>query len=243
MTKTTLNLRIEKELKDRLATKLKDNGETATDVVTRALEAYCNDSNATVTLDSNASNAGVTPPVTMEEVNSLKKRMEALQEQLTALRCNAVTLDQLKGWAIPYDCNAPVTPPVTQSGNDAVTPHSNDDVTQPVTPDHNASNDTVTLEEEGSAIAKPSENTPSEIPTEQPETNNQDESPQRGEGGAIAPMSQKDLATRMERARSSVSGAIKNGEDHFKQWSKKRDPDGIAWRWDAEQGLCFPMNC
>lgn len=78
MAKTTLNLRIEKGLKDRLTTKLKATGETATDVVTRALEAYCNDSSVTVTPSPSSSNATVTQSsnasVTIEEIDSLKKQ-------------------------------------------------------------------------------------------------------------------------------------------------------------------------
>ena len=67
--KATFNLRIDAELKNKFSQKLKERNETATSVVVKAIEAYCNDSNAVtpdnkggndVTLDTNGSN-DVTP--------------------------------------------------------------------------------------------------------------------------------------------------------------------------------------
>ena len=99
MAKVTLNLRIDEELKKRLTAKLKTTGETATDVVVKAIEAYCNDE-PLPTAPSNASNDAVTQG---EEIAELKKQIEALQR-------DAVTIDHLYGLSclLRY-CNDDVT--------------------------------------------------------------------------------------------------------------------------------------
>ena len=196
-TKATLNLRIDKELKERLTEKLKTTGETATDVITRAIEAYCND----VTPSSNDSNDSVT---LRERVASLEEKQEAmaeaialqddftskLNEQLESLQCNAVTLTSIQGWACPL-------PPVTQSSN-AVTPNRNDDVTHSASPPVTTGSNATVTRSKGSVITSdderdydyssdtvthPSNDTvttekpPSEIATEEVKPTGKDKSP------------------------------------------------------------------
>lgn len=78
--KTTLNLRIDKTLKERLKQKLSQTGETATEVIERALEAYCNDESVTCNdsnddrnANSNYSNDGC------NDSNDIKARLEQIE--------------------------------------------------------------------------------------------------------------------------------------------------------------------
>ena len=64
MTKATFNLRIESDLKAKFSQKLKEREETATAVIVRAIEAYCND----VTLDSDAVTKGSNDVTTSNDV-------------------------------------------------------------------------------------------------------------------------------------------------------------------------------
>lgn len=76
MSKTPFNIRIDSELKAKFSRKLRLRGETATDVVTRAIEVYCNDDSNDVT-QSNLDN--------LESTNFGSYRDRALEEKIEQL--------------------------------------------------------------------------------------------------------------------------------------------------------------
>ena len=97
--KATFNLRIDAELKTKFSQKLKERDETATSVVVRAIEAYCNDSNdsnavtpvsndsTNVTLVSNDSNDVTleqqgTSTVHSQEVSDLRREVDRLKHEM-----------------------------------------------------------------------------------------------------------------------------------------------------------------
>ncbi|WP_225875234.1 hypothetical protein [[Limnothrix rosea] IAM M-220] len=48
-------------------------------------------------------------------------------------------------------------------------------------------------------------------------------------------LNQADLARRLSSNASTLSRHEKKGESHFAQWSKAKDPDGLAWQFDGIQ--------
>ena len=98
MSKTTFNLRIDAELKAKFSQALGETGETATAVIVRAIEAYCEEvsqnSNDNTTVNSNASvtkdNGDNSKTFTREEIEAIIEdrvtaRLETYQDNLVYL--------------------------------------------------------------------------------------------------------------------------------------------------------------
>lgn len=50
------------------------------------------------------------------------------------------------------------------------------------------------------------------------------------------------LAKRLGLSYQAISKQRDKGEDSFKDWSKKKDPDNIPWRYDSEDKKYHPVN-
>jgi hypothetical protein len=56
-----------------------------------------------------------------------------------------------------------------------------------------------------------------------------------GGGSAIAPLSQEALAKRLKISGRGLANNRLKGNEHLMEWSKKRDPDGIAWQYGGDK--------
>ena len=51
-----------------------------------------------------------------------------------------------------------------------------------------------------------------------------------------APLSQKALAARLGTSGETIRSFQKKGKESFAEWSRKYDPEGIAWTWEGQGG-------
>jgi hypothetical protein len=59
---------------------------------------------------------------------------------------------------------------------------------------------------------------------------------------AQAPLTQKALAVRLGASGVTLRSFQKKGKESFAQWSRKYDPDGIAWTWEGQGGSGRPLR-
>jgi hypothetical protein len=57
-----------------------------------------------------------------------------------------------------------------------------------------------------------------------------------------APLTQKALAARFGASGETIRSFQKKGKESFAEWSRKYDPDGIAWTWEGEGGSGRPLR-
>jgi hypothetical protein len=57
-----------------------------------------------------------------------------------------------------------------------------------------------------------------------------------------APLSQKALAARLGSSGKTINNFQKKGKESFAQWSRKYDPEGIAWTWEGQGGPGRPFR-
>ncbi|AFZ22282.1 hypothetical protein [Allocoleopsis franciscana] len=58
----------------------------------------------------------------------------------------------------------------------------------------------------------------------------------------IAPLTQSALAKRLGISDKAIQKHRLHGEESFAQWSRDRDPDGIAWTWEGRGGRGQPLR-
>ena len=54
----------------------------------------------------------------------------------------------------------------------------------------------------------------------------------------LEPLNHQDLAIRLKVSERSM----RNHKDDLPEWSKPKDPDGIAWEYRPEDKKCYPLN-
>lgn len=107
-------------------------------------------------------------------------------------------------------------------------------------------------EKDGGIVAQKREDGEAPIPQEkdkirQHRTNSTDDAHTEGidhsesltteeaKGSAIAPMTQEALGKRLKISGRGVANHREKGNEHLMEWSRKRDPEGIAWQYGEDK--------
>jgi hypothetical protein len=56
------------------------------------------------------------------------------------------------------------------------------------------------------------------------------------------PLTQGQLGDRLGLSDKAVEKARRKGSDYFASWSRERDPEGMAWKWEGEGGRGTPLR-
>lgn len=167
-----------------------------------------------------------------EELYKMAEQLDNQQVQITNLEESKLSHHSFENWAefLPYELKSEGF--VNQSQEVF------SDSEQQTSVDHNSQKAMADSPQDEKCTAENSES--SESPQEDIKSNNDDQTNSRptkeNSEANKKGYSKADLAKRLGVSQTAVWKQRDKGSDSFREWSKQRDPDGIPWEFDQDDG-------